>query len=154
MQGTSRAWEWLCRLQCHFLDGWEEKEGEAKTLFDLGFRQLTNVLDVLLKRDQENQSRGRNETLWKIKRDHSANDIYQDTYCNSIISMFFIQRWNERLHLLPGLPPTITKHFCSLKIYWLKLQHKYLQKSEKNLHKMVRFSSKQVPRAVPTLSSK
>lgn len=62
------------------LGGWDEKEGEGETLLDLGFIQLTNVLDALLKRDHENQSRERNKTLGKIKRDHSISDIYQDTY--------------------------------------------------------------------------
>jgi len=57
-----------------------EMEGEGETLLDLEFIQPTNVLDTLLKTEHENQSRGRNETLGKITRDHSINDIYQDTH--------------------------------------------------------------------------
>lgn len=51
------------------------RKKRGKTLLDLGFIQLASVLDALLKRDHENQSRQRNELLGKIKRGHSINDI-------------------------------------------------------------------------------
>lgn len=53
---------------------------------------------------------------------------------------------------LGSLLPMFTKTFPLVK-YWLRLQDKYLQKSEINLYKTVRFPSKQVARAVCTLGS-
>lgn len=73
---------------------WHKREGAGGTLLDLGFIQLTSILDALIGHD--NQSRDRNQPQGKLKRDNLIND----NFLNSILLLFiFIARWNEAASL-------------------------------------------------------